>query len=194
MTDLTQTVADTATNLGVDPNLALEVALAESGLDPNAVSPAGAMGVMQLMPGTAAQMNVSDPFDPEQNITGGVTYLGQLLAMFGGDQQAALAAYNWGPGNVQKAQATYGANWLAHAPAATQAYVAGIMGNLGTQYTATQIFGPAASAGASPGASSAAADFESMFSLPAGIDWQSIGILIGVSLGLFWFVKWAQGR
>jgi len=188
--DLTQTVADTASSLGVDPNLALEVALAESGLDPNAVSPAGAMGVMQLMPGTAAQMNVSDPFDPQQNITGGVTYLGQLLAMFGGDQEAALAAYNWGPGNVQKAQVTYGSGWLSHAPAATQAYVAGIMGNLGSQYTATQVFGsPAAAAGSGASVSEA-----SMFSLPAGVDWQSIGILIGVSLGLFWFVKWAQGR
>lgn len=74
---------------------------AESAGDPNAVSPAGAQGLMQLMPGTAADMGVTDSFDPEQNRAGGTKYLQQQLNNFG-SWELALMAYNWGPGNVRK--------------------------------------------------------------------------------------------
>lgn len=94
-------IVQTANSLGVDPALALAQAKAESGFDPNAISSAGAIGVFQLMPATAAGLGV-DPTDITQNILGGVTYLKQMLDMFGGDTTLALAAYNAGPGNVQK--------------------------------------------------------------------------------------------
>jgi len=87
---------------GVDPQLALAVAKAESGLRPQAVSPAGAQGVMQLMPETAKDLGVSNPFDARQNIEGGVKYLKTMLDCFQGDPQQAIAAYNAGPQAVRQ--------------------------------------------------------------------------------------------
>lgn len=75
---------------------------AESGFNPDAVSPAGAQGVMQLMPGTARGLGVTDSFDPEQNIMGGAKYISQMLQTYQGDVKLALAAYNAGSGNVKK--------------------------------------------------------------------------------------------
>jgi soluble lytic murein transglycosylase-like protein len=75
---------------------------AESNFDPNAGSPAGAQGLTQLMPATAESLGVTNPFDPVQAIEGGAKYLSQQLAAFGGDVQKALAAYNAGPGAVQR--------------------------------------------------------------------------------------------
>jgi len=83
----------------IDPNLLKAVARVESNFRPEVVSRAGAMGIMQLMPGTAQGLGVTDAFDPEQNIMGGARYLRQLLDRFG-DVRAALSAYNGGQGRV----------------------------------------------------------------------------------------------
>ncbi len=87
---------------GVNPKLIHSVIRHESGYNPRAVSPAGAMGLMQLIPGTAKRMGVDDAFDPTQNIMGGTKYLRMLLDMFGGNPVHAVAAYNAGEGRVIK--------------------------------------------------------------------------------------------
>jgi hypothetical protein len=86
----------------VEEKLVRAVLRQESGGNPLAVSPKGAMGLMQLMPETAALMGVADPFDPEQNIAGGVQYLKLCLNLFREDAALALAAYNAGPQNVER--------------------------------------------------------------------------------------------
>lgn len=126
-------IGDAAAKYGVSPPLALEVATVESGLNQGAISPAGAIGVFQLMPTTAASLGV-DPKNLTQNIDGGVRYLAQMLNQFS-DLAEALGAYNWGPGRVSAAVSQYGVNWLAAAPAETQSYVRRILNGLGTQYT-----------------------------------------------------------
>jgi soluble lytic murein transglycosylase-like protein len=87
---------------GIDPALLAGLVKQESGFNPNAGSPAGARGLTQLMPGTAAGLGVTNVLDPVQNLDGGAKYLRQQLDAFGGDVTRALAAYNAGPGAVQR--------------------------------------------------------------------------------------------
>ncbi|MEF3193934.1 MAG: lytic transglycosylase domain-containing protein [Halothiobacillaceae bacterium] len=92
----------TASQSGIDHALIRAIMHAESGFNPQAVSPKGAMGLMQLMPATAARFGVNDSFNPIENVRGGVAYLRFLLDLFKGDVRLAVAAYNAGEGAVQK--------------------------------------------------------------------------------------------
>jgi len=95
-------IRQAAATYNLPEKLIASVIRAESGFQPDAVSPAGAQGLMQLMPATARQLGVSDPFDVHQNIDGGARYLRQMMDRFDGDLKVALAAYNAGPGTVAR--------------------------------------------------------------------------------------------
>jgi hypothetical protein len=109
--------------ISLSPELIRSVVTAESDFRPDAVSPAGAQGLMQLMPETAREMGVEDSFNPQQNLLGGSRYLKQLLDKYDGDLDHALAAYNWGQGNVDR-------QGLGNMPEETRHYIARIRKDL----------------------------------------------------------------
>jgi soluble lytic murein transglycosylase-like protein len=100
--ELRELVETLAERHGLRKELVLAVVAVESAFAPNAVSPKGAKGLMQLMPGTAAALGVQDVFDPAQNVDGGTRYLSSLLATYRGDLRKALAAYNAGEEAVRR--------------------------------------------------------------------------------------------
>ncbi|HON95910.1 MAG TPA: lytic transglycosylase domain-containing protein [Deltaproteobacteria bacterium] len=117
--DLDGIINRASSTYGVDRNLIVSVIKAESGFDAGATSPKGAMGLMQLMPGTARDLGVTDAYDPEQNVMGGTRYLKGLLERYDGDVKKALAAYNWGAGNLERS--------TGYLPEETRNYIARIM-------------------------------------------------------------------
>jgi len=96
-------IIEKATKYGIDPNLLYALVAKESNGNPRAVSKAGAMGLAQLMPATARELGVLNPFDPEQNLEGAAKHIRRLQDMYNGDTTLTLAAYNSGIGNVRKA-------------------------------------------------------------------------------------------
>ena len=99
---LERSITKAAAKYSLPPELIKAVIRAESNFDAQAVSTAGAQGLMQLMPATAEELGVQDPFDIDQNVDGGSRYLREMLDRFNGDVKLALAAYNAGPGTVEK--------------------------------------------------------------------------------------------
>ncbi|EJO5347700.1 lytic transglycosylase domain-containing protein [Clostridium botulinum] len=115
---------------GVDKELLMAVIKQESDFNPNSVSHAGAKGLMQLMPGTAKELGVTNPFDIEQNIDGGTKYLKKMLHMHGNVKELALAAYNAGPGTLQW-RGVKSVSDISKLPSETRNYVKNIMKNYG---------------------------------------------------------------
>ncbi len=114
-------IEQAAARNGLDPAILHGLIQQESGFDPNSQSSAGAAGLTQLMPGTASSLGVANPLNPAESIEGGARYLSQMMSRFGGNTEAALAAYNAGPGAVQQ----YGG---VPPYAETQSYVSKVLG------------------------------------------------------------------
>ncbi|HYV61498.1 MAG TPA: lytic transglycosylase domain-containing protein [Bryobacteraceae bacterium] len=122
--ELSKMIDSVARQHSVDPALVREVARQESGFRPCAVSPKGAEGLMQLMPATQAQLEVRDPFDPQESLSAGAKLLKQLLDRYNGDLALALSAYNAG---ITRVDRTFSVPEIPE----TQGYVTNILGRLG---------------------------------------------------------------
>lgn len=133
-------VQEIARGHGLDPVLLDAIIVVESAYEPGAVSPKGAMGLMQLMPATAARFRIEDPFDPVENLRGGARYLQWLLDRFDGDLKLALAAYNAGEAAVENYS-----NRIPPFPE-TRAYVARVLELYQVEPAAKGQFKPAAKA------------------------------------------------
>jgi soluble lytic murein transglycosylase-like protein len=140
-------IEQAAARNGVDPAVLYGLIEQESGFDPGATSSAGALGLTQLMPATAAALGVTEPLDPAQSIEGGARYLSQMLRQFGGNTADALAAYNAGPGAVSQ----YGG--VPPYPE-TEQYVSKVLANAAAYGSSTAV--AATPAGANVGAAAAA--------------------------------------
>ena len=127
-------VANAAANKGVNANILMAQIDQESKGNPTAASPKGATGLSQFMPDTAKQYGVN-PNDPKSSINGQAAYMCDLLQSYGGDYSKALAAYNWGPGNLDKAVSRWGDSWAAHAPEETKNYVTQVLQKSGAVAT-----------------------------------------------------------
>ncbi|MGH7104449.1 MAG: lytic transglycosylase domain-containing protein, partial [Acetobacteraceae bacterium] len=141
------------------PGVLDRLLMVESGYGKHLVSPAGALGPAQLMPGTAAALNV-DPLNAAQNVRGGAEYLADQISYYG-SLPKAVAAYDAGPGAVDAAVKKYGAHWLAHMPPETQKEVARIAG-AGASATDKRVAAVLARRGAAP----APATFPHSFGTP----------------------------
>lgn len=183
-TNVQTLVSNAAVQYGIDPALALAVAKQESGFNQNAISPAGAIGVMQLMPATAAGLGV-DPTNLNQNISGGVSLLASLLRQYDGNTALALAAYNAGPGAV----ATYGG---VPPYAETQNYVTSIMAQLPTSSDIPTVTSTEAgvSGGSVPLAAGSDVSSDAGFDVGGGIDLTDPATLLVLAAagGLAWWL------
>jgi soluble lytic murein transglycosylase-like protein len=131
ITDYDQIINDASNKYQVDRSLIASVIQAESGYKADAVSHAGAKGLMQLMDGTAAALGVSNSFDPKQNIEGGTKFLSYLLRKYKGNEAVALAAYNAGPGRIDRMGIANNEQLYAkydELPKETQNYVTKVLG------------------------------------------------------------------
>lgn len=122
-----QIAREAAIKYGINPDYFVRQIYSESGFNPNATSPAGAVGIAQFEPSTAAGLGIN-PWDPVQALYGAAKYMSQLSAQWGGDYAKALASYNAGSGVVQNAINQGGANWMNFLPAETRNYLYKIMG------------------------------------------------------------------
>jgi soluble lytic murein transglycosylase-like protein len=129
--DIDAIIEEASAKYGVDPALVRAVIRVESGFDPSAESHAGAKGLMQLMDATARSLGVDDSFDPAQNVNGGTRFLSYLLTKYNGNEGVALAAYNAGPGRVDRLGIRTDADLsmaMNRLPKETQAYVGKVLG------------------------------------------------------------------
>ncbi len=124
--DIDRLIDQVAEKVSLAPALIHSVVATESAYRTDAISPVGAQGLMQLMPETAKELGVTDSFNAHENLLGGSRYLKQLLDKYDGDLDHALAAYNWGQGNVDR-------HGLAKMPAETRNYLARVKSLLGNQ-------------------------------------------------------------
>lgn len=174
LTSYASQIQSLAGNYGIPPSLALAVAQAESSLNPGAISSAGAIGLFQLMPSTAASLGV-DPTDPTQNIQGGLQYLQQLYNQYGNWTQA-LQAYNWGPGNVSSGAAV---------PSSVQSYASSILAAAGLPDSSTTPDLTSQASTADPFASIDSLDLSSLLDPTQPGFWIGAAVGVGLVIALF---------